>query len=94
MVLTDVEGLYEDWPHSDEVISRLTAAQLEKLLPDLSSAWCRRWRLSARRAQRREHRPGHRRPGPALDPAGDLHRRGHRHDGRADEKPADDKGES
>ncbi|MFI6286354.1 acetylglutamate kinase [Streptomyces sp. NPDC051018] len=37
MVLTDVEGLYEDWPHSDEVISRLTASQLEKLLPDLSS---------------------------------------------------------
>ena len=37
MVLTDVEGLYEDWPNSDEVISRLTATQLEKLLPDLSS---------------------------------------------------------
>ncbi|MDX3235852.1 acetylglutamate kinase [Streptomyces sp. ME03-5709C] len=37
MVLTDVEGLYEDWPHSDEVISRLTASELEKLLPDLSS---------------------------------------------------------
>lgn len=37
MVLTDVEGLYVDWPHSDEVISRLTAAQLEKLLPDLSA---------------------------------------------------------
>ena len=37
MVLTDVEGLYEDWPNSDEVISRLTAAQLEKLLPELSS---------------------------------------------------------
>ncbi|CAM5613510.1 Arginine biosynthesis bifunctional protein ArgJ [Streptomyces griseoloalbus] len=37
MVLTDVEGLYEDWPNSDEVISRLTASQLEKLLPDLSS---------------------------------------------------------
>ncbi|MEO3975262.1 acetylglutamate kinase [Streptomyces sp. CAU 1734] len=37
MVLTDVEGLYEDWPHSDEVISRLTATELEKLLPDLSS---------------------------------------------------------
>ena len=36
MVLTDVEGLYEDWPNSDEVISRLTATQLEKLLPDLS----------------------------------------------------------
>ncbi len=37
MVLTDVEGLYEDWPNSDEVISRLTAAQLEKLLPELSA---------------------------------------------------------
>ncbi len=37
MVLTDVEGLYEDWPDSDEVISRLTATQLEKLLPELAS---------------------------------------------------------
>ncbi|MGW8974821.1 acetylglutamate kinase [Streptomyces platensis] len=37
MVLTDVEGLYEDWPNSDEVISRLTATELEKLLPDLAS---------------------------------------------------------
>ncbi len=37
MVLTDVEGLYEDWPHSDEVISRLTATELEQLLPDLAS---------------------------------------------------------
>ncbi|WP_406263201.1 acetylglutamate kinase [Actinacidiphila glaucinigra] len=37
MVLTDVEGLYEDWPRSDEVISRLTASELEKLLPELSS---------------------------------------------------------
>ncbi|KUF14069.1 MULTISPECIES: acetylglutamate kinase [Streptomyces] len=37
MVLTDVEGLYEDWPDNDDVISRLTATQLEKLIPDLSS---------------------------------------------------------
>ncbi|MCC3770250.1 acetylglutamate kinase [Streptomyces sp. UNOC14_S4] len=37
MVLTDVEGLYEDWPHSDEVISRLTASELEALLPELAS---------------------------------------------------------
>ncbi|ARQ71679.1 acetylglutamate kinase [Streptomyces marincola] len=37
MVLTDVEGLYADWPASDEVISRLTESQLEKLLPDLAS---------------------------------------------------------
>ncbi|WP_019360067.1 acetylglutamate kinase [Streptomyces sp. AA1529] len=37
MVLTDVEGLYADWPNSDDVISELTAAELEKLLPDLAS---------------------------------------------------------
>ncbi|AXK32159.1 acetylglutamate kinase [Streptomyces armeniacus] len=37
MVLTDVEGLYADWPNSDDVISELTASELEKLLPDLAS---------------------------------------------------------
>jgi acetylglutamate kinase len=37
VVLTDVEGLYADWPASDEVISQLTAPELEKLLPTLSS---------------------------------------------------------
>ncbi|MEU9794373.1 acetylglutamate kinase [Streptomyces sparsogenes] len=37
MVLTDVEGLYADWPDSDEVISKLTARELEKLLPELAS---------------------------------------------------------
>jgi acetylglutamate kinase len=48
VVLTDVEGLYADWPAGDrpaaheappgpgEVISTLTAADLEKLLPGLS----------------------------------------------------------
>ncbi|MBB5935703.1 acetylglutamate kinase [Streptomyces zagrosensis] len=37
MVLTDVEGLYANWPHSDEVISQLTASELERLLPELAS---------------------------------------------------------
>jgi acetylglutamate kinase len=37
VVLTDVEGLYADWPSSDEVISSLDADELEKLLPGLSS---------------------------------------------------------
>jgi acetylglutamate kinase len=37
VVLTDVEGLYADWPDSDEVISQLTASELEKLLPELAS---------------------------------------------------------
>jgi len=37
VVLTDVEGLYRDWPNSDEVICRLDADDLEKLLPTLSA---------------------------------------------------------
>ena len=37
VVLTDVEGLFADWPNSDEVISSLDADELEKLLPTLSS---------------------------------------------------------
>ena len=37
VVLTDVEGLYRDWPNSDEVISQLDADDLAKLLPSLSA---------------------------------------------------------
>jgi len=37
VVLTDVEGLYLDWPASDEVISELDADDLAKLLPSLSA---------------------------------------------------------
>jgi acetylglutamate kinase len=37
VVLTDVEGLYADWPASDDVISQLSARELEKLLPTLAS---------------------------------------------------------
>jgi acetylglutamate kinase len=36
VVLTDVEGLYVDWPASTEVISRLTSADLETRLPGLA----------------------------------------------------------
>ncbi|WP_267904588.1 acetylglutamate kinase [Streptomyces apocyni] len=36
VVLTDVEGLYANWPHSSEVISQLTTRELEKLLPELA----------------------------------------------------------
>ena len=37
VVLTDVEGLYADWPHSEEVISEIGTDALAALLPDLSS---------------------------------------------------------
>jgi acetylglutamate kinase len=37
VVLTDVEGLFADWPNSDEVISALSADDLEIMLPALSA---------------------------------------------------------
>jgi acetylglutamate kinase len=37
MVLTDVPGLYSDWPNLDSLVSEITASELEKLLPNLES---------------------------------------------------------
>jgi acetylglutamate kinase len=37
VVLTDVEGLYADWPASDEVISQIRAKELDAMLPELAS---------------------------------------------------------
>ncbi|MER5367746.1 acetylglutamate kinase [Streptomyces sp. NPDC002722] len=36
VMLTDVAGLYADWPHSTEVIEQLTADALDGLLPGLT----------------------------------------------------------
>ena len=36
VVLTDVEGLYADWPSNTDVISRLSANELEAMLPTMS----------------------------------------------------------
>jgi acetylglutamate kinase len=37
VVLTDVEGLYRDWPQSSEVIASITTEELSELLPSLAS---------------------------------------------------------
>ena len=37
MVLTDVPGLYSDWPNRDSLVSEISAAELEQLLPKLES---------------------------------------------------------
>lgn len=37
VVLTDVEGLYRDWPASEDIIAQITADELEELLPQLAS---------------------------------------------------------
>ncbi|MCW4386797.1 acetylglutamate kinase [Salinibacterium sp. SYSU T00001] len=37
VVLTDVAGLYSDWPNRDSLVSRITASELRALLPSLES---------------------------------------------------------
>ncbi|MEO0049379.1 MAG: hypothetical protein RL556_711 [Actinomycetota bacterium] len=37
MVLTDVPGLYSEWPNLDSLVSEITATELEALLPSLES---------------------------------------------------------
>ncbi|HWD78386.1 MAG TPA: acetylglutamate kinase [Kribbella sp.] len=37
VVLTDVAGLYRNWPDSDEIISQIDTAELAELLPSLAS---------------------------------------------------------
>ena len=37
LVLTDVEGLYRDWPHSDDVIGEISPESLAELMPTLAS---------------------------------------------------------
>ena len=37
MVLTDVAGLYSDWPNLDSLVSEISVAELEQMLPSLES---------------------------------------------------------
>ena len=37
VVLTDVQGLYSDWPDRDSLVSVITTTELEQLLPSLES---------------------------------------------------------
>jgi acetylglutamate kinase len=37
VVLTDVPGLYSDWPNRDSLVSELSASELQEILPDLES---------------------------------------------------------
>jgi acetylglutamate kinase len=37
LVLTDVPGLYSDWPNTDSLVSEISAAELDALMPSLES---------------------------------------------------------
>jgi acetylglutamate kinase len=48
VMLTDVEGLYADWPASDEVIRTIGVSALEAMLPTLSSGMVPKMEACAR----------------------------------------------
>ena len=37
VVLTNVEGLYTDWPNKDSLLSKIETGELERMLPDLAT---------------------------------------------------------
>lgn len=37
IILTDVEGLYADWPNTDQIIASITTTELRALLPSLAA---------------------------------------------------------
>lgn len=46
MMLTDVEGLYADWPDRSSLVSRLTSEELRRMLPDLHSGMAPKMRAA------------------------------------------------
>lgn len=73
VVLTDVPGLYADWPDTSSLISEITADDLAKLLPSLESGMVRRWRPACGRCAGSTGRARRRRPGRPLHAAGSVH---------------------
>ncbi len=56
VVLTDVAGLYRDWPTSTEVISEIGAAELAALLPSLAAGMVPKMEACLRAVQAGVHR--------------------------------------
>ena len=83
--LTDVSGVYGDYPDEDTLISRIDAAGLEELVAHRQGRQGHdpEARVRASQALRNgvDPRAHPRRPHPARAPARVLHPRGHRHDG-------------
>ncbi len=48
IVLTDVEGLYANWPDRDSLISRISVSDLEEMLPELESGMVPKMEACAR----------------------------------------------
>ena len=86
VVLTDVEGLYANWPDRARCCTRCAPSELEKLLPDLDSGMVPKMEACLRAVRGGVPRGARdRRPARALGAARGLHHRGCRHDGSAEE---------
>ena len=48
VILTDVEGLYADWPNRESIIRRISVSGLETLIPDLESGMVPKMEACAR----------------------------------------------
>ena len=83
VVLTDVEGLYADWPDRDSLVQQIDARELAEILPHLDAGMIPKM-AACLRAVEGGRAPGdrRRRAHAARTAAGDVHHRGHRHDGR------------
>ena len=94
LVLTDVEGLYRDWPDSDDVIGEISPEALAELMPTLASGMVPKMaRLPPGRPGRRRPRHRRRRPRAPRRPARAVHRRGRRHPGAARRRHQDPEGQ-
>ena len=74
VVLTDVEGLYANWPDRDSLLSQITADELAALLPTLDAGMVPKMEACLRAVRGGVPRRARgRRPGAALHAAGGLH---------------------
>ncbi len=83
VVLTDVDGLYADWPDRDSLIGRIGVENLRDMLPDLESGMRPKMEACVRAIDEGVAGPYYRRSQTAFHPERDLHHRRHRHHGRA-----------
>ena len=84
VVLTDVEGLYLNWPDRSSLVHEMRATELADVLPGLASRHgAQDGGVPARGARRCRAGTRHRRPARTLTAVGSLHHQGGRHDGAA-----------
>jgi acetylglutamate kinase len=91
LVLTDVEGLYRDWPDSDDVIGEISPESLAEAVAGVRNG-AQDGCLSPGRAGRRAAGHRRRRPRAARRTPGAVHRRGRRHAGPARRRHPDPEG--